>query len=75
MGAEDPPNYWPRLLAVADEADGEVDAIVSPPALLLFPDLVEHGLELRLQVRRRLGPWLRSHRVHDCDATDRRAAQ
>src|SRR5437660_12615782 len=56
-----------RPLGVAHEADGEVDALLAPPAILLDPDGVEHRFELRLQVRGRLGPG--SVRVHAADAT------
>jgi hypothetical protein len=41
--------------AVLNEADGDVDAFLPAPALLLDPDLVEHGFELRLQVWRGFG--------------------
>jgi hypothetical protein len=40
---------------VANETDGEVDALLAPPPLLFDPHLVEQSLQLRLQVGRRLG--------------------
>lgn len=60
------------LLLVVHVPDGEIDALVPPPALLFDPHLVEHSFELRRQVWRRLGPRrappLWSLRVH-CQTT------
>src|SRR5205807_2941997 len=62
--------FGDRLSDVAHVAAGEVDALLAPPPLFLGPHLVEHFLQLRLQVRRRLGSGLSpcwSLRVHCTD--------